>query len=393
MANIILRKYGVATTIDFELYKLDGTGLKIDATSATGDITLYRDEANVETLDADAFVDEGAVYSLALSQAEMTAGRIIICIVDQSSPQVWLDKVLIVETYGNASAQHPFDLGTATQNVNVASIDNIDFGATMKASINVEVDGALNTAIPGTPTADSVNERVKAIDDKLPAAFATEAKQDAIIGYIDAEIGLIKTETDKIPTLLTESQSHPTLAEIEATTVLAKVTTVTTAHSTTNGKIDTVDTVVDAVKLKTDLIPADIATQLDTNIPAIKAKTDVIGASVALESGGNVAAVKAKTDLIPADIATQLDTNIPAIKAKTDLLTLTAIADAIWDEVNSGHVTAGTVGLALQNLLKIGKNKWSYASTTFTIYDDNGTSVLYQFTLDSATAPTSRTPV
>ncbi len=31
-------------------------------------------------------------------------------------------------------------------------------------------------------------------------------------------------------------------------------------------------------------------------------------------------AIKAKTDLIPADIATQLDTNIPAIKAKTDTI-------------------------------------------------------------------------
>lgn len=130
MGDIYLRKYGVETKVDFALYKLDGTGLKTDAASASGDITLYRDEAAVETLDADAFVDEGAVYSLTLSATEMGAARIIVAIVDQSSPQVWLDKTLIVETYGNASAQHVFDLGTATQGVNVTQIGGVAQSAT-----------------------------------------------------------------------------------------------------------------------------------------------------------------------------------------------------------------------------------------------------------------------
>lgn len=51
----------------------------------------------------------------------------------------------------------------------VKGIDNIDLSATMKASVNTEVDNALDTAIPGAPTADSINERVAAIDDKLPS--------------------------------------------------------------------------------------------------------------------------------------------------------------------------------------------------------------------------------
>jgi len=39
--------------------------------------------------------------------------------------------------------------------------------AGISAQINAEVDSALNTAIPGSPTADSINERLKAIDDLL----------------------------------------------------------------------------------------------------------------------------------------------------------------------------------------------------------------------------------
>jgi len=38
---------------------------------------------------------------------------------------------------------------------------NGDLTATMKASVNAEVDAALNTAIPVGPTADSINERIK----------------------------------------------------------------------------------------------------------------------------------------------------------------------------------------------------------------------------------------
>jgi hypothetical protein len=101
----------------------------VDAASAAGDITLNRGEAGVETLDADAFTDLGSGYSLVLSIAEMTAARIIVYIIDQTSPKAWLDKVLIVETYGNASAQHPFDLASATVNLSGTTetqIDNVE---------------------------------------------------------------------------------------------------------------------------------------------------------------------------------------------------------------------------------------------------------------------------
>lgn len=42
-----------------------------------------------------------------------------------------------------------------------------------KADVNAEVDSALNTAIPGSPTSDSINERVKAIDDFTGASYTT----------------------------------------------------------------------------------------------------------------------------------------------------------------------------------------------------------------------------
>jgi len=57
---------------------------------------------------------------------------------------------------------------------------------------------------------------IKTETDKIPTLL-TESQSHPTLTEIEAgDMTLIKTETDKISTLLTESQSHPTLAEIEA---------------------------------------------------------------------------------------------------------------------------------------------------------------------------------
>lgn len=48
-------------------------------------------------------------------------------------------------------------VGNGSPNVNIKSTDDIDLSATQKASVNTEVDNALDTAIP-SPTADSIND-------------------------------------------------------------------------------------------------------------------------------------------------------------------------------------------------------------------------------------------
>lgn len=58
-----------------------------------------------------------------------------------------------------------------------------DIDTAAKASINTEVDNALDTAIPASPTANSINERVKAID------VLTEASGDGDLAAILADTG------------------------------------------------------------------------------------------------------------------------------------------------------------------------------------------------------------
>lgn len=104
MQGVHLRKYGTQTTIDFELYEIDGVDFKTNAAHAAGDSKIMKDEGD-EANTTNGFTDEGQGYSIVLTATEMQAARIVLYIVDQST-KVWLDKSVVIETYGNASAMH-----------------------------------------------------------------------------------------------------------------------------------------------------------------------------------------------------------------------------------------------------------------------------------------------
>lgn len=114
MQGPFLRKYGVATTINFSLYEVDGVDLRKDATVGTADLFIMKDEGT-EAAATNAATDEGRGYSLALTATEMQAARIVIYVEDQTATKVWLDDTIVIETYGDASAQHAFDLDEANQ--------------------------------------------------------------------------------------------------------------------------------------------------------------------------------------------------------------------------------------------------------------------------------------
>jgi len=138
MQGPFLRKYGVETKIDFDLYETDGSDLKANAVHTSGDTKVMRDEGD-EANTANGFVDEGQGYSITLTATEMQATRIKVYVVDQTNPKTWLDTTIAVETYGDANAQHGFDLDSekvvkaakilankAVQTKNTGAIDYYD---------------------------------------------------------------------------------------------------------------------------------------------------------------------------------------------------------------------------------------------------------------------------
>ncbi len=159
-----LRKYNAAATILFPLIQRGAVDFITTATFAAGDVKIIKDEgaaANTTNLP----VHEGnGIYSLALTATELQAARIAITVID-SPTKVWEDQAILVETYGNASAQHEFDLDDGTPTVDV--VQWLGVAPTALVSGKVQVDlatwlgvvpaGLVSTRVPANISAVSLN--------------------------------------------------------------------------------------------------------------------------------------------------------------------------------------------------------------------------------------------
>lgn len=157
MQGVHLRKYGVETKIDFELYEVDGVDLRTDAADAGSDCSIMKDEGAEATCTND-FVDEGKGYSITLDATEMQAARIVVYIVD-SATKVWLDKVIVIETYGHASAQHAVDLD-----------DGVRAGLTALPAAAADAAGGLPISDAGGLDIDAMNTAIVAVDTLTKAS-------------------------------------------------------------------------------------------------------------------------------------------------------------------------------------------------------------------------------
>lgn len=158
------------------------------------------------------------------------------------------------------------------------SDSNVSWNATALGAINAEVDTALNTAIPGSPTADSINERIvnmegtaipaiKTVVDTIQAD--TDLLDDAIGGLADlhTDIAAVKTVVDTI-------QADTDLLDDAAGGLADIHTDIGTALT----NIAAVKTVVDTIQADTDLLD-DVSgglADIHTDIAAVKAETALI---------------------------------------------------------------------------------------------------------------------
>ena len=128
MQGPYLRQYGEMTKINFTLYETDGSDLETDAVHAAGDTRIMKNEGE-QVNTANGFVDEGQGYSLVLTASEMEAARIVLFVVDQSSPKAWLDTTIVIETYGQTNAQHAFNVEKAVKLLTNKAVQNKVTGA------------------------------------------------------------------------------------------------------------------------------------------------------------------------------------------------------------------------------------------------------------------------
>lgn len=103
-----VRLYNTATTIDFCLWETDGTDLMTSATITAGEVKVSQSEgaeANCTNGTGACVTDRGSCYSIALDQAETDTARAYITIIDTAA-KTFLDHCIIVDFYGNSSAQY-----------------------------------------------------------------------------------------------------------------------------------------------------------------------------------------------------------------------------------------------------------------------------------------------
>ena len=224
---------------------------------------------------------------------------------------------------------------------------------------------------------------------------------DTVIGYGTMEIisdsepagddaivlSLIKTETDKIPTTIvkiddikTETLTHPTLSEIEASSILAKEATLANATyglSALKILIDAIDNSTELIAKFTEIKGAgwvdENLTALNVAINSIKTKTDNLPVDPASDSNINqnetkidsivtiTGLIKTETDKTPATIV-----KIDAVKVKTDTIT--------WENITDIHDES------------FGKWILDPTAKTLTLYRIDGVTVLKTFDLTSTTS-------
>lgn len=194
------RPYGAATVLDFCLWETDATDLKTDATITAGEVKVSQSEgaeANCTSGTGACVTDEGACYSIALEAAEMDTARLYITIIDTAA-KTFLDKCLIVETYGNASAQH------TVADVNVAQISG---DATAADNFEAFFDDTATAELSACPSGTAAfRDMIKFIYQVVRNKF-TQTATTATIYKDDGSTALCTTTDSDNGTTLTRGEA------------------------------------------------------------------------------------------------------------------------------------------------------------------------------------------
>lgn len=178
MADRRLAKYGVEYVLNFELYEVDGINLRIDAADGGSDCTLRKDQG-VDATAINDFVDEGLSYSIIITATEMQAKEITVHVID-SATKVYLDKVMVIETYGNASALHGMDFDDAVRG-GMTALPNA--AADAAGGLTVSVIGGLDLDTKLANTNEITVARMGALTD-----WINGGRLDLILDIIAADV-------------------------------------------------------------------------------------------------------------------------------------------------------------------------------------------------------------
>ncbi len=263
MADRRLAKYGVEYVLSFELYEVDGVDLRVDAADAGSDCTIRKDQGADATATND-FVDEGMSYSLTVSATEMEAKEVTVHIID-SATKVWLDKVIVIETYGHASALHAMDFDDSVRG-GLTALPNAAAGSAGGLPDDTDSNGAVRV-VDGTGAREiNTNSGAIALVDLVTT---TTTNSDMVAEAPTASAVVNEWET--------QSQADPTGFHVNVLEVGGTSQTANDNGLDINTLITQIGTGGDGLTALNDVSTAEVLTQvnaaLDTAISELSAAT------------------------------------------------------------------------------------------------------------------------
>lgn len=316
-------KKNTAYTHYFSLWKNDGTLI-----------------VNPGTYTKKVSIDGGAMADIAASVTEedTTYGQLSIVIAagEMNGDTIWG----MIKDDTSGCVPHVFVLNTTAYTLDeimaeIAKIpksdSNVSWNATALAAINAEVDGALNTAIPGSPTADSINERIVNMEGTAIPAIKT------VVDTIQADTDLL----DDVSGGLADIHADIATMQGNITSILADTNELQTdwanggrldllidAHTTEIAKIPKSDSNVTWNATALAAINAEVDTALNTAIPGSPA-ADSINERIATMDGTAIPAIKTVVDTIQADTDLLDDVSGGLADIHTDVAAVKTVVDTI----------------------------------------------------------------
>ena len=176
-----LSKYGVARHIYIPVIKAGVTEFAVSAdwTPAAGDVKISKDggaAVNVTNLPTAITMGNGAIWDFSITSTEMQAAQVVVTVVDAATKAV-TDQSFIIETYGNASAQHPVDLADSVR-AGLTALPNVASGSA--GAIPTTGTGANQIAVDGSGNAFADVKKINA--SATAASNVSQANQDICRG-------------------------------------------------------------------------------------------------------------------------------------------------------------------------------------------------------------------
>ena len=351
----------------------------------------------------------GGVYTLTLTQGETNADRV--AIIPSSSTASVVGSPIIAYTTGGAVPP-----AAAGGNGGLPTVD-----ASNHVAGSVTTDALVTTV-------DSVVDAVKAVTDNLPdsgalSSLATASALSTVDTVVDsiledtgttipATIATVDTVVDGIKVVTDNLPDSGALSSLATASALATVdgnvdsvledtgTTIPATLTTIDGKVDTVDTVEDAIKAVTDNLPdsgalsslatASALATVDGNVDAILVDTGTTLPATLSTIEGKVDTV----DTVVDSISSTLSSGVTVASISDGAIGADAVAD-IWSTtaLAESYASDGSTGTPAQLLYMIQQatTEFAISGTSLPVKKVDGSTTAGVWTLDDASAPTSRT--